>query len=153
MKCHNCGTETEELCLVPTELEEEWSCVPCAKTQGLLCEKHDNVHTKFITADPEKTDGGHACLLCIEQMVTDNISKSQDYCDRICAVLPENELRNLTEWADTARNITGDEDHARPILRALATYSARCNKSLEEVVVDIERSPSVKHILPTHYFI
>lgn len=155
MKCVFCDVDphdrAEVLCLVPAENSEDWSCLPCAKKQGLYCERHDQIHTRFEGHLGEAST--HACIPCIEEMVRSSAALASEYETRIRRVLTEVELIDLDEWIATARSVTGDADDARTLLRAIATMAARTSTAIEVVVADVEARRTVKHLLLSYYFL
>lgn len=148
MQCVYCKvdplTTNASICLVPSDGEPDWACVDCAKKHGLYCEKHDVIHMMFMG------DNNHACLMCIDDGVADNIGLADEYDRRIRSSIDDAQLEMLDEWIDAVVSNTG-VDGKEALLRAIMTTAVRNGITPETVVIAIEKFNRITTILPSQF--
>lgn len=148
MNCCRCSAEIgTTLALVPCEDGHDWMCEACLVTSGLLCDKHDTVHTMFTSPK------SHACLQCIDDAVTADAGAAPGYHARIMAVLGPDGTEEVDDWIDVVLSLAPDASRPLALLRAIATLAARSGVSHEDVVRRVERSCDASDLLPSCPFL
>ena len=146
MRCENPTCPDPDhyiLCLAPSEdgRDSRFLCLPCCKSFGLYCVRHERAHTSFST-------GGHACLRCIEREVRMLKPYADVHYSHLISNLPVDELGDLREWAEVTGEIMGDTNQAITVLRAIVTSAMRRKLTHQQVIAEVIASRSVRSILP-----
>lgn len=145
MNCDNCQADDKQLYLLPREsVVETWLCHDCLNKAGCYCANHDQVHAVFL-------DDDHACLLCVDDTIRELADRRRDIYDDIQHRLNGDEHNLFELWSAGVCEITGDDDRATALIRAVATYAARKMLTVDEVLNSFDGK--ISHILPSHFFL
>lgn len=149
MSCENCQIKEGTLYLAPySDDSHTWLCLRCLQKKNLYCAVHDNVHVTFSSGG---VIGGHACLPCIENRVSESHKEAETIYGQIKAVLLDDESAELEEWLDSMVIIAGDQHKSISLIRAIMTYSAHKKISVPNVVADIISTRKIDHIILPGY--
>ena len=143
MLCEICRRDPQFLMLLPLPQSDgnlcTFACEACAQKSSAYCTLHQTIHQGFI-------DETTACLICIQQEVSDQSLRSEAVCKKLQLLLSPEWWEVLVEAADLSAEITGT-DRGICIIRFIATKAMRVHEVFDATYERILKAKSPASIL------
>ena len=145
MKCTFCDQDADEYTLVHRADRDgqEMSCIPCAITHGVYCERH---HTPHSGVDG-RGGKGTVCMQCVGDFVSRRANTAVKVQKRLTRELPSAESLRMLRWAHEMEDAWQMET-ANVLLRGVMVEAYRQRRSYDEIVDIMVATQSADIILP-----
>lgn len=147
MKCVFCKDEhAEPLALVtrPENLEQVFSCIPCATQQGVWCTRHDRARVGLYPRC------GTVCMQCVDADVMLHTDEASGICIKLLETLPYAEWRRIMDWMVDMTHAWRMAPEAI-VLRGVLMEAHRRGVTHWQIVEEVCAAQSADAILPHAY--